>query len=183
MRVPSRYFTKPTSTASGSEMLATRNKSCENPCPDANGARVALAAQAKRLKHAPGAMVEMQAEREHRRDVDERDPPRLEVAHHILIHLALDEAGMNRAGGEIQDVEDDKQPDKRAAPAHRTAGDGRIQIALARVAHGPCRAVLLRQLHRRNDMQDTEASSTRRMSHNSCELRNTGAPTVRKKLA
>ena len=96
-------------------------------------------AQAKRLKHAPEAVIEVIAEHEHGNDVEQRDGPDLEPGDYVVVDVVFNEgrARMDHAEGELEEMEDDEGQDDRAAPIHGSGSIGGMEIGLFDVGNGP----------------------------------------------
>src|SRR5690606_19534229 len=80
---------------------------------------VLLVVRAQRLQHAPEAVVQMQAERDHRRNVGERHRNALEADDEVVVDVAVHEVGVCIAEREVQQVVDHEQEDDDTAPLHR----------------------------------------------------------------
>ena len=64
---------------------------------------------AQGLEHAPQAVLQVEAEGEHRQDVGRRDPGNREPRDDVVVHVAGNEARMRVPPGEVHQVVDDEQ--------------------------------------------------------------------------
>src|SRR5437868_5492556 len=101
-------------------------------------------------------MKEMEAEGDHRNDVEQRDPPDAEARHHVRVYILTAE-GTGRPYGasrEMQDVDDYEHEEENAAPAHRARRDRRCLRLPPHVAERPRGAALAGELSGRDHVQD-----------------------------
>src|SRR6266513_2203603 len=76
---------------------------------------------------APCTMKEVEAERNHRDDIEQRYPPDPKAADDIRVHILVAEStsGPNYAGREMQNVEDYEDEYQSPAPPHRPRSNRR----------------------------------------------------------
>ena len=117
--------------------------------------RVLWLVDAERLKHAPQAVAQVQAQKADGDDVGERDPPHLKAGNHVVVDVALNvgRAGMDVAGGQVQQMEDDEGEHDGARPVHGPRGVGGSDGLLARIADRARALFAQGQLHGRDDVQ------------------------------
>ena len=97
----------------------------------------------ERLYEAGRTVAHVQAEENHRKDVPGRDVPNAEAGDHVVIDVTFFEIGarVDDAGGEMEQVIDDKAEEDGTAPIHGTRGVTGDNIFLAGVAFGACGVV------------------------------------------
>jgi len=129
-------------------------------------------ADAKGLKHAPEAVIKVIAEHNHGDDVESGDRPDLEAGDDVVVDVVLVEgaAGMDRAEGEVEKVEDNKAQDDRAAPHHGAGGVGGAEIGFLHIADRASLSLQKPKLERRPDVQgDGDEESDARAPNESRE--------------
>ncbi len=69
----------------------------------------------------------MKAQKDHRHHVECRNPPDVECLYDIVIHVAFHvlTAGMERAGGEVENVIHDEDEQQHPAPSHEARRERR----------------------------------------------------------
>src|SRR4051794_20554475 len=65
---------------------------------------------------APHAVIEVEAQRRHGDQVEQRDQGIAKAGGDVVVRVELHEIGMHRAGGEMQDVKDDEHQQQGPAP-------------------------------------------------------------------
>src|SRR5713101_3437822 len=87
------------------------------------------------LKDAPGPVVDVQTQRDHGCDINDDQPPLIEVADDVVVHPAayVGVARMEPAPGEVGQVEHDEQADGDSAPPHRYRRDVGLDVVDALV--------------------------------------------------
>src|SRR4026207_1911581 len=90
----------------------------------------------KRLRKPAGTVWQGEADEAHDDEIAAHDEDVAEAGRDVVVGIALDEPGVNRAHGEMEDVVYQEQQDQRAAPADGAGGgSGHLRLKLPRVAH------------------------------------------------
>src|SRR5262249_26356028 len=118
-------------------------------------------AQAERLELAPDTVVEVQPEREHRRDVEERHRPAREPRDEVVVDVTLHELRVHGAEGEMRQVVGGEEGEERAAPDHRSRGIGGLAVPLHAVALRARAAALQAQADRGPDVEHDRGEEDR----------------------
>src|SRR6478672_5530411 len=71
------------------------------------------------LEHAPRAVEDVDAQGQHREDVDDGDGNAFEAVEEVVVGIAAHEVRVGAAPREIEQVEHDEQGDDDAGPSHR----------------------------------------------------------------
>ena len=104
-------------------------------------ARPCVAGPAEGLRGAPDAVVQVGAEHQHRHQVDHRQPPGRERVDEQVVRVVRRAAvDVHLADREVQQVPDDEQQQRDAAPPHQPRRLGRSGVLLHRVRRGARRA-------------------------------------------
>ena len=123
---------------------------------DAQDGRVHGMAEAKRLKHAPEAMIEVIAKHDHGDDVEKRDGPDLKAKDKVVIDVVVVErrARVHGTEGELEKVPDDEGEDDGATPHHGARGVSGIETGFLDVLDGPGFALEEPEFEGRPDVQE-----------------------------
>ncbi len=107
----------------------------------------------ERLKHAPQPVIEVQAQQQHREDVERRYRNHLKAGHHVAVHVARLIMRIHVAEREIEQMINHERQDDGPAPVHGSRRVGRSGGLLHPVSHRPRVNIARRQLYRRPDVQ------------------------------
>src|SRR5689334_18480444 len=100
-------------------------------------------------------MIQMQAQRDHRYDVEESHPPHLKTAHEIRVNVLVTEAALRAPAGigEVKNVKRYEKKEQRSSPPHCSRRE-RAYLRLAfHVTSRARTAILQRELHCRHDVE------------------------------
>src|SRR5215213_9686981 len=75
--------------------------------------------EARRLKHAPGAMIKVGEEREHGDDIEGRYIPNAKPSRDVVVHRTFVKVRMDGPGCKMKQMIDDEYADQRSGPSHR----------------------------------------------------------------
>ena len=107
-------------------------------------------------------MVQVQPERDHGDEVDDRQPPHAERVHEQVVRVVGGAAGdVHLADGEVQQVPDDEEQQGEAAPAHHPRGERRGEVLLHLVLHRAGPGAAPPQRHRAVDVHHERAQQDR----------------------
>src|SRR4051794_9019261 len=137
----------------GHDDEADRDSDREDVAGYLDGAGPVRAVQAERARRALEAVVDVQPQRDHRRDVDDVLPPVREVLDDVGVGPRLVVAVDGDAGAEVQQAPDDEQPERDATPAHVPSRRRGLEALTPGVPDRTGAEVPPGQLHGRDDVQ------------------------------
>src|SRR5688500_17364437 len=85
-------------------------------------------AESHRLEHAPDAMTQMEADKNHRDYIKEGSDRVAETTHHVFIRAKLGKAGMNRTRRKMQEVANHEDGNERTTHHHRSRSQTALHI-------------------------------------------------------
>ena len=105
------------------------------------------------LEHAPDAVAQMHADKDHCNNVGDRGRNHFKPGDEVVIGIKLGEIRMKRAGGQVQQMKDDEGRDDRTAPHHRSRCEAGLHVRPFDIRDRPC---LLLQQGKRDRSPDVQ---------------------------